>query len=103
MHRNTLTWLGCSGSLVLSLLSVSPAQAESPPRREIVFAAPEAEPEITANSADCTCSQFDVNYSSPNSVDPEGDLAIARLGCDCAGCRNILRQMVEAGDLTLFK
>ncbi|MEE3716077.1 hypothetical protein V2H45_04865 [Tumidithrix elongata RA019] len=33
--------------------------------------------------------------------DRVGDLAIAKLGCDCAGCRNVVIQMVGQGKLRL--
>jgi hypothetical protein len=33
--------------------------------------------------------------------DRVGDLAIAKLGCDCMGCRNVVMQMVGQSKLTL--
>lgn len=106
MNRYTLSWLGCSGSLVLTLLSVNPAKANTKPLRELVFTAPantsQAEKISVANDADCGCTQSNSRYSSLRvDSDTVGDLAIDKYGCDCAGCRNTVMQMVQTGRLSV--
>lgn len=107
MNRDTLTLLGCSGSLVLTLLAVNPAKANTEPLRELVFTAPVAdsyqvEKISVANDADCGCTQNNSNYSSLRvDSDTVGDMAIDQYGCDCAGCRNTVMQMVQSSRLTV--
>jgi hypothetical protein len=108
MNRDALTLLGCSGSLALALLTVNPAKANEAPLRELVFEAPVANDVQDVNSSvakgtfGCGCTQENSEYSSLDSAsDRTGDLAIERLGCDCAGCRNVVSQMVQQGSLTL--
>ena len=92
MNKNLLTVLGCSGSVALTLMTANPAAA-----KEYVFTAPEAESEL-ANIperqtdypfADCSCDKLDAETAAE--LDREGDKAIELFGCDCAGCRNIVR------------
>jgi hypothetical protein len=108
MNRNVLTLLGCSGSFALTLLVVSPANANAEPLRELVFTAPvantlqEVKTPVAKDSIDCGCTQDNSKYSSLNvDSDTVGDLAIAKLGCDCAGCRNTVVRMAQTGQLTV--
>lgn len=101
MNRNALTLLGCSGSFALTLLAVNPANANAEPLRELVFTAPvsntlqEVKIPVAKDSVDYGCTQDNSKYSSLNvDSDTVGDLAIAKFGCDCAGCRNQAMQMV---------
>lgn len=107
MTRDALTLLGCSGSLALVLLTVNPAEASTAPLRELEFVAPVANDvqdvntPLATGTLECGCAQEDSNYSSENFTDTEGERAIETFGCDCAGCRNMVRQRVEQGSLTL--
>lgn len=107
MNKDTLTLLGCSGSLVLTLLAVNPAKANAEPLRELVFTAPvantsQAEKTTVANNVDCGCTQGNYKYSSLSTdSDTVGDMAIAKYGCDCAGCRNTVLRMAQTGQLTI--
>jgi len=109
MNRDTLTLLGCSGSLVLTLLAVNPAKANTELLRELVFTAPaantsQAEKTPVANNIDCGCTQDNSKYSSLNvDSDTVGDMAIDKYGCDCAGCRNTVMQMAQTGQITVPK
>ena len=63
------------------------------------FTAPEIEQEladIPKNEADypfydCSCSEYDA--ATTEEIDREGEDAIARYGCDCAGCRRLVRNL----------
>lgn len=100
-QKEVLSWLGCSSSLTLSLLVTGTANAETQPMREIVFAAPNAVTEIavTDSSEDCLCSSNVGDSPLGSSIDLVGDRAIARYGCDCAGCRNLATQVMFNTDL----
>lgn len=107
MNRDALTLLGCSGSLVLTLLAVNPANANPAPLRELVFEAPvsntlqDAKTPVATEAVDCSCSQDNSQYSSLDAAsDTVGDMAIDKLGCDCAGCRNTVMRMAQTGQLT---
>lgn len=96
MNKKLLTVLGCSGSVALSLLSANSASA-----KEYVFTAPELEDtaEIPASQtdypfADCSCDEYDAETAAE--LDREGDKAISLYGCDCAGCRNLVRNIDSA-------
>ncbi|GAB4534126.1 MAG: hypothetical protein Tsb0014_20120 [Pleurocapsa sp.] len=97
MNQKLLTVLGCSGSVVLSGLSISPTLAE--PVEEYVFNAPGMEEEmveIPRSDTDypfyeCDCSNYDA--AAMDKSDREGDKAIDLYGCDCAGCRNLVRNL----------
>ena len=92
MNKKLLTILGCSGSVALSLLNADSAAA-----KEYVFTAPDLEAqtaEIPASEtdypfADCSCDEYDAKTAAE--LDREGDKAISLYGCDCAGCRNLVR------------
>jgi hypothetical protein len=110
MNRDALTLLGCSGSLVLTLLIVNPAKANAEPIQELVFTAPVANPlpevnkPVDKDNIDHSYTLDNSKYSSLNpDSDTVGDLAIAKLGCDCAGCRNTVMQMAQTGQLTVPK
>ena len=97
MNKQTLTILGCSGSIALGLLTANAAEANT--NSEYVFTAPDVNQELAdipqSNAEypffDCTCSEYDADMIEE--VDREGDKAIARYGCDCAGCRRLVRSM----------
>lgn len=94
MNKRLLTTLGCSGSVVFSLLGTNAVSA-----KEYVFTAPEAEQEmaeIPASKtdypfADCSCNEYDPETAAE--IDREGDKAVQLYGCDCAGCRNLVRNL----------
>ena len=94
MNKRLLTTLGCSGSVVLSLLGANSASAT-----EYVFTAPESDnliAEIPARETDypfvdCSCNEYDAETAAE--LDREGDKAINLYGCDCAGCRNLVRNL----------
>lgn len=106
MNKDVLTLLGCSSSLTLVLLVSTSAQANTltPLPKELVFTAPQAEPgEVIEASlaqenlsdseySDCGCSGY--NSQEADFTDEEGDRAIAAFGCDCAGCRYIVRNQL---------
>ena len=94
MNKKLLTVLGCSGSVALSLMS-----ADSVSAKEYVFTAPEIDSQV-ANIperetdypfVDCSCSEYDAETAAE--LDREGDKAISLYGCDCAGCRNLVRNL----------
>ena len=94
MNKKLLTTLGCSGSVVLSLLGANSVSA-----KEYVFTAPEIDSQITeipARETDypfigCSCDEYDAETAAE--LDREGDKAIKLYGCDCAGCRNLVRNL----------
>jgi hypothetical protein len=55
---------------------------------------------VITRSADPSTLQADEQNALLYS-DRVGDLAIAKLGCDCMGCRNVVMQMVGQSKLTL--
>lgn len=98
MKKELLTVLGCSGSLAIALATTNPAQANT--NLEYVFTASESENQELADIPtsetdypwyDCTCSEY--GESEIEQLDREGDKAIELYGCDCAGCRNLIRQL----------
>ncbi|MEL6579048.1 MAG: hypothetical protein AAFQ14_04810 [Cyanobacteria bacterium J06621_12] len=93
MNKKLLTALGCSSSVAFSLVGVNSVQA-----KEYVFTAPEIadRAEIPASAtdypfADCSCDSYDAE--TIKKLDKEGDKAIQLYGCDCAGCRNLVRNV----------
>jgi hypothetical protein len=96
MNKQILTVLGCSSSIALSLLSGNAVRANT---SEYVFTAPEIEGELADIPQsqvdypfyDCSCSEYDA--ATAEEVDREGDKAIARYGCDCAGCRRLVSNL----------
>lgn len=100
MDRKLLTVLGCSSSIALTLLSPNSAKANS--NSEYVFTAPLAETDVVAIPAretdypwsDCSCSEYDP--AMIQELDKEGDKAIDLYGCDCAGCRRLVRNIEDS-------
>jgi hypothetical protein len=94
MNKKLLTVLGCSGSVALTLLTTNSASA-----KEYVFTAPKSDnqtaqiPESKTDYpfAECGCNQIDPETAAE--MDKEGDKAIQLYGCDCAGCRNLVRNL----------
>ncbi len=93
MDKKILTTLGCSGSIVLSILGANAVNA-----KEYVFTAPELDSQIEIPQSDtdyplvgCSCSAYDAETAAK--MDREGDKAIALYGCDCAGHRNMVRNI----------
>ena len=94
MNKKLLTTLGCSGSVALSLLSANSVNA-----REYVFTALELDNQIAEIPksetdypfADCSCNEYDAETAAK--LDRQGDKAIELYGCDCAGCRNLVRNV----------
>lgn len=94
MNKKLLTVLGCSGSLAFSILGTNSVNA-----KEYVFTAPEPDKSVAEIPqretdypfADCSCSEYDAETAAE--LDREGDKAINLYGCDCAGCRNLVRNL----------
>lgn len=108
MNRDTLTLLGCSGSLVLTLFAVNPAKANAEPLRELLFTAPVANTSqaeknpVAKETINNISRQVNSKYLSLNAdSDTVGDMAIAKFGCDCPACRNAVLQMAQTGQLTM--
>jgi hypothetical protein len=106
MNKELLTVLGCSSSLAITLLASNSARANS--AKEYVFKAPTNNGEqnnvIESASAeaeypwyDCSCSEY--NPEAIEKSDREGEKAISLYGCDCAGCRNLVRNFDENQNL----
>ena len=95
MNKQILTVLGYSGSIALGLLSGDVARANT--ANEYVFTAPELEESAIPRSEtdypfyDCSCSEYDA--ATAEQMDREGDRAIDLYGCDCAGCRRLVRSL----------
>lgn len=68
------------------VVPVNPASASPIYPKYVEFAV-----ETSADNADCGC-QATIDPGS----DTVGDLAIEKLGCDCAGCRNMVIQRIQA-------
>ena len=92
MNNKLLTVLGCSGSIALSILGADAVNA-----KEYVFTAPEVDnstAQIPQSQTDyplidCSCQEYDAETAAE--LDRQGDKAIELYGCDCAGCRNLVR------------
>ena len=99
MDNKLLTVLGCSSSIVLTLLSTTPAQADS--SVEYVFTAPTIDSEIAEIPAsnvdyplfDCSCSEYDPK--TIEKLDRQAEKAIELYGCDCAGCLRLVRNLEQ--------
>jgi len=107
MNQNTLSLLGCSGSLAFVLLLGNAASADTialPTGSVMVPTSPIAQgtelvsPQVTVEARP----QASPKYASidPNS-DTVGDLAIAKFKCDCPACRVAIVQMLQTGQLSL--
>jgi hypothetical protein len=106
MKKDLLTLLGCSSSIALTLMTVSPASANSVPIKEYVFTSANEGTEVLAVEqptenliADVDLSNCGCNAPDLSVTDAEGDLAIANYGCDCAGCRFLVQNMVNEQNL----
>lgn len=94
MNHKILTVLGCSSSIALIMLG-----AEAVNAKEYVFTAPELKSQVAEIPqsqtdypfADCSCQEYDPETAAE--LDREGDKAIQLYGCDCAGCRNLVRNL----------
>ncbi len=94
MNKKLLTTLGCSGSIAIALLGANSVSA-----KEYVFTAPELDSQMAEIPqsetdypfADCSCQEYDAETAAE--LDKEGDKAIELYGCDCAGCRNMVRNL----------
>lgn len=94
MNQKILTILGCSSSIALTMVGADAVNA-----KEYVFTAPELNTpvaEIPQRAtdypfADCSCQEYDAETAAE--LDREGDKAIQLYGCDCAGCRNMVRNL----------
>ncbi len=108
MNKELLTVLGCSSSIALTLLTSNSARANS--AKEYVFKASTnnntpgnviesapARSEAEYPWYDCSCSEY--SSEAMENIDREGEKAIALYGCDCAGCRNLVRNLDENQNL----
>ena len=102
MNSKILTALGCSGSIALSLLSSTPARANS--SVEYVFTADNVEEfsSIPASDTDyplldCSCSEYTPEMIEQ--LDRQADKAIELYGCDCAGCLRLVRNLEETNPI----
>ena len=103
MNQKLLTVLGCSSSVALSLLSATSVHANV--TSEYVFTAPDINNEIADIPAsnkdypffDCSCSEYDA--AAIEQSDREGEQAIELYGCDCAGCRRLVRNLEKPDKL----
>ena len=97
MNQKLLTVLGCSGSMALTLINPTPAEANT--TTEYVFTAPNVGNEVVEIPSsdkdypfyDCTCSEYDAE--TIKKLDLEGEKAIDLYGCDCAGCRRLVQNI----------
>ncbi len=95
MKRNILTILGCSGSLVLTLGASEVQANSSAPLRELIFTADNSPEMLTDDEFNCLCTGEAPEGEFWNN-DRLGDAAIAQYGCDCAGCRFIVMERMQA-------
>lgn len=106
MKQTALTLLGCSSFSAVVLMSQG-AQANGVPAALIPnsplyadYINPAPPPvATTAKRSGCRCqdaASLDLTAFDLNNEDALGDLAIDQLGCDCAGCRNIVMQMAQS-------
>ncbi|MDJ0745244.1 MAG: hypothetical protein QNJ32_18050 [Xenococcaceae cyanobacterium MO_167.B27] len=100
MNQKLLTVLGCSSSVALTLLSPTSARANT--TTEYVFTAPDINNneiidiprrETDYPFFDCGCNEYDA--AAIKQSDFEADKAIERYGCDCAGCRRLVRNVAK--------
>ena len=101
MNKDKLTLLGCSSSLVFMLLASNTANAGSRVLKDIIdieFRAPNVE---TVNTPVAEDPQHPIQDALNVNSDTIGDLAAAKFGCDCAGHRNQVVQMLQTGTLNL--
>ena len=99
MKRDTLTLLGCSGSLAFMLLTANAAQASTVSPQFAGYAGPTKTAAPTANTP--VSQEMPQRATLDPASDTIGDLAIAKFRCDCMSCRNAVVQMIQSGQLTL--
>ncbi|MGV2832090.1 hypothetical protein [Myxosarcina sp. GI1(2024)] len=95
MNKKLLSILGCSGSVALTVMVANAAHANT--SREYVFTAPQVSDSVVNAPRsdtdypfyDCSCDSYDP--ATIEAIDREGEKAIALYGCDCAGCRYMVR------------
>ena len=100
MNKDKLTLLGCSSSLVVMLLASNTANADSRVFKDIIdieFRAPNVETVNTPVAQED--SQHPLQDALDTRSDTIGDLAATKFGCDCAGHRNQVVQMLQTGTL----
>ncbi len=96
MSKNLLTVLGCSGSIVLTLGMGETVSANNRSVvRELVFTASDAPKTLVEEEFNCFCTGENGEGDFLND-DGLGDAAIAQYGCDCAGCRLMVRERMQA-------
>jgi hypothetical protein len=106
MNSNTLSLIGCSGSLAFVLLVGNVASADTLTPQSESVAVPTAlerqNAEVVLPSTSKTPAQVNPQYMAidPNS-DTVGDLAISKFKCDCPACRVAIVQMLQTGQLSL--
>jgi hypothetical protein len=104
MNSNTLSLLGCSGSLAVVLLFGNAANADTLTFPKAAVAVPPAtqntEAVLPVTSETPVQVSPQIAAINPNS-DTVGDLAIARFHCDCPACRVAIVQMLQTGQLSL--
>ena len=106
MNQNTLSLLGCSGSLALILLVGNAADADTvvpqtgspiqifPATQRTELVTPQVTPEATPEA--------NPEYGSIDPYsDTVGDLAVEKFKCDCPPCRIAVVQMLQTGQLSL--
>jgi len=106
MNRATVVLMGCSSFLVLALLigNSRAAKADSPQYEG--FIAPGLNTSGNRHAQIIQPQVISTQYFRRElsaAIDPAsdtvGDLAIARFGCDCPGCRNMAAQLLQTGRL----
>jgi hypothetical protein len=95
MSKNSLTLLGCTGSVVLVLMMGSGAEALMPPNLE-----GDGNSRIGIQTNSMFTSQEDIPISTRQTVEAQfKQLAEIKLGCTCANCISQVRQMVQEGTI----
>ncbi len=96
MNKNVLTLLGCTGSLSLLLLTGNSASARMANAQDAAF--PEAN-KIEAPSTNNSISQEEPQSSQVLFNQKVELIALAKFGCACANCQNLVRQMISSGQI----
>lgn len=107
MNKNVLTLLGCSSSLAIMLGVANLAEADTTKPVETNASEATGVVEITFSAPQAASTVAPLRSVNPQyaNVDPAsdtiGDLAIAKLRCDCNACRVAVVQMLQTGQLAL--
>lgn len=99
MKKDTLTLLGCSGSLAFMILTANAAQAGTVSPQYTGFAGSTKTSTSTVNATQSPESNQTATLDPAS--DTIGDMAIAKFKCDCMACRNAVIQLIRAGELAL--